>query len=76
MKSFFDTNKFIAQINEMCSGESIEYIDAVIVWCERNNIELEFIAGVIKKDPLIKSKIQLEAEQLNFIKPAGSRLPI
>lgn len=60
----------------MCSTKNIEYIDAVIMWCEKNGIELEFIANVIKKDALIKSKIQNEAENLNFIKPSGAKLPL
>lgn len=60
----------------MCSTKNIEYIDAVIMWCEKNGIELEFIANIIKKDALIKSKIQNEAENLNFIKPSGAKLPL
>lgn len=76
MRIQFDSNNFITQINHMCSTKNIEYIDAVIMWCEKNGIELEFIANVIKKDALIKSKIQNEAENLNFIKPSGAKLPL
>ena len=45
------------------------------MWCEKNNVELEFIAGVIKKEPTIKMRIQAEAENLNFLK-SGAKLPI
>ena len=76
MRIQFDSNNFITQINHMCSTKNIEYIDAVIMWCEKNGIELEFIANIIKKDALIKSKIQNEAENLNFIKPSGAKLPL
>lgn len=76
MRIQFDSNNFISQINHMCTTKNIEYIDAVIMWCEKNSIELEFIANIIKKDPLIKSKIQNEAEGLNYIKPSGAKLPL
>jgi Phage late-transcription coactivator len=76
MRIQFDSNNFISQINHMCTTKNIEYIDAVIMWCEKNSIELEFIANIIKKDPLIRSKIQSEAEGLNYIKPSGAKLPI
>jgi hypothetical protein len=59
----------------MCRDKNIEYIDAVVLWCEKNKIEIEFVAGLIKKDPVFKSKIQVEAENLNVLK-RGARLPI
>jgi hypothetical protein len=71
----FDSNNFIYQINELCSTKKVEYIDAVIMWCEKNNVELEFIAGIIKKEPTIKMQIQAEAENLNFLK-GGAKLPV
>jgi hypothetical protein len=53
----------------------MEYIDAVIHWCEKNNIEIEYAASFIKKDPVFKFKIQEEAENLNFMK-RSARLPL
>ncbi len=34
-----------------------------------------YVAGLIKKDPVFKSKIQVEAENLNILKK-GATLPI
>ena len=53
----------------------MEYIDAVIHWCEKNKVEVEYAAALIKKEPAIKAKIQVEAENLNVLK-RGARLPI
>lgn len=53
----------------------MEYIDAVVHWCEKNKIEVEYAAALVKKDPAMKAKIQVEAENLNVLK-RGARLPI
>ena len=70
-----DKNKFVSEIEELCRDKNIEYIDAVVMWCEKNNLEIETAAYWIKKDVTIKSKIQAEAEDLNILK-RGARLPV
>jgi hypothetical protein len=59
----------------MVSKNNIEYIDAIILWCQKNNFEVEYAANMIKKDPVLKSKVQNEAENLNVLKK-GARLPV
>jgi len=71
----FDGQKFITEIEHLCTNRGIEYIDAVIHWCEKNKIEVEYVASFIKKDPVFKSKLQEEAENLNILK-RGARLPL
>lgn len=68
-------NSFIEDIETLCANKNIEYIDAIIMWCEKNNLEIEYAAEIIKKNPLIKSKVQYEAENLNFLQKSA-RLPI
>ena len=74
MKFAFDSAKFNYEIDKMCNN-NVDYIDAVVTWCERNNVDVEVLAGVIKKDPVIKSKLQADAENLNFLK-GGAKLPL
>lgn len=66
---------FVEEVEKLCRDKNIEYIDAVIFWCKKNNLEVETAAYWIKKDPVMKSKIQVEAENLNILK-RGARLPI
>jgi hypothetical protein len=66
---------FVAEIEKLCLSKNMEYIDAVVYWCEKNKFEVEYAAALIKKDPVIKSKIEAEAENLNIIK-RGAKLPI
>ena len=66
---------FVQEIEVLYQTKNIQYIDAVVYWCEKNNVEVEYAAALIKKDPVFKSKIEVEAENLNILKK-GARLPI
>ena len=68
-------SSFVEEIEKLCRDKNIEYIDAVVFWCEKNKLEIETAAYWIKQDPVMRSKIQLEAENLNVLK-RGARLPI
>jgi hypothetical protein len=71
----FKNSSFVEEIEVLCKDKNIEYIDAIVFWCEKNNLEVETAAYWIKKDPAMKSKVQAEAENLNILK-RGARLPI
>ncbi len=71
----FKGSSFVEEVEKLCQTKNIEYIDAVVYWCQKNNLEIETAAYWIKKDPVMRSKIQFEAENLNIIKK-GARLPI
>jgi predicted metallopeptidase len=62
-------------IEEIVSKHNISYIDAVVLYCEKNNIEIESLAKLIKSNTMLKAKLQLEAESLNFL-PKSNTLPI
>jgi hypothetical protein len=70
-----NNREFAEEIEKLCRSKNIEYIDAIVLWCEKNKIEVEYAANLIKKDPVIKSKIEIEAENLNILKKTA-RLPI
>lgn len=73
---YFTSNTTFSQdIEKMNKDSNIEYIDAIVEWCEKHNLEVEYAAQLIKRDPVLKAKLQVEAENLNFIKKP-SRLPI
>lgn len=67
--------KITHEIEELVYMHDIEYIDACIMYCENNEIEIEYIGELLKRNQCLKSKIQVEAENLNFIKKT-SRLPL
>lgn len=59
---------FINEIQLIRNNDQIHFMDAVIVYCERNNVEIETIAKFIRKNVILKAKIQEEAEELNYLK--------
>ena len=75
MKDLIFNVNYIQEIENLVRDKNIEYIDAIVLWCEKNKIEVEYAASLIKKDPVIKSKIEIEAENLNILKKTA-RLPI
>ena len=53
----------------------ITYMDAIVWYCEENNIEIETTSRLISKS--LKEKIQLEATNLRMLKfPKCGQLPI
>lgn len=70
-----NVTEFMNEIHNICRNDKLDYIDAIIHFCELNNLELEVIAQKVKKIPLLQSKIQEEAEQMNYIDKI-TRLPL
>lgn len=67
--------QFIDDLEKLVLENSCSYIEGVVLLCERKKIDIEAAALYINTDKLVKSKIQFEAENLNFLKK-GARLPI
>ena len=51
----------------------MSYMDAVVYYCEENDIEIETVGKFISK--VLKEKIELEARDLNYLPKVG-KLPI
>lgn len=66
---------FYQEVEELVWDLDISYIDAVIVYCEKRGLETETVSSLILKNPNLKSKIAMEAEDLNLIEKSA-RLPI
>jgi hypothetical protein len=67
------TQKFSQMIEEIAFEKRIPYMDAVVWYCEKENVEVEVAAKLISA--VLKSKIEAEAQDLNFL-PKTARLPI
>jgi len=53
----------------------ITYMDAILFYCEDNQIEVESVGRLISK--ALKEKIQVEASKANLIKiPETGKLPV
>ena len=70
-----NVSKFSKIIEEVVIEKRIPYMDAIVWYCERNEMEVEVAAKLL--NGIIKAKIAAEAIDLNFLStPKGSKLPI
>jgi len=69
------SNTFPYEIECIKQEKHLDYIEAVIYWCDQRGLDVEYAASMIKKDLVLKSKIQVEAENINVLKKTA-RLPV
>lgn len=70
-------DRFVKEIEKLKISKNVNYIDAVVLFCDKHGYEIESVALLIKKDPVLSAKIKNEAEISNLLKnKGGSRLPI
>lgn len=69
------SDKFYKEIETLVKKHNLNYIDAVIHYCEKNEIEIEAAASMIKSNMRIKSQVQSEGEELRFL-PRTAKLPV
>lgn len=75
LKTEHSVEDFLRKVDEISNSMNLDYIDAVVYYCEQNNIELEVAGKIIKTNPKMKSKVQDVAESLNYL-PKRAKLPI
>ena len=66
-KKFLCQSKFSKIIEDIVKVNSeMNYIDAIVHYCDENNIEIESVSKLISKP--LKEKIKCDAINLNFLK--------
>jgi hypothetical protein len=66
-EKFLSAVKFSEIIENIVKNNSeMNYIDAIIYYCEENNVEVESISKLVSKP--LKEKIKYNAVNLNFLK--------
>ena len=64
---FFCPGRFAQEIESLVQiNTSMNYIDAIVHFCDQNAIDLESVPKLISKP--LKEKIKYEAQELNFLK--------
>ena len=72
---FLTPQKFAIEIEKIVSEEELNYIDAIVHYCEINSLEVESVTKLISKP--LKEKLKWDATRLNFMKPTSrAKLPI
>lgn len=73
MVDVMTTAKFSEIIERTVIDKRITYLDAVVWYCEKNGLEIDVAAKLL--NTTIKGKLEVEAQDLNFL-AKGARLPI
>ncbi len=61
-----------SEIGELVEEYDISYMEAVIMYGEKNDVELEMLGAVVKKHQKITNEIRKEAEALNFLEESNT----
>ena len=73
---FFCPTRFAQEIEQLVLvNKDMNYIDAIVLFCEENSIEIDSITKLISKP--LKEKLKCDAQQLNFMKKTTrAKLPL
>ena len=73
---FFCPAKFAENIESLVlENKDMNYIDAIVYFCDQNNIDVESVPKLISKP--LKEKIKCDAQELNFMKKTSrAKLPL
>ena len=65
-ENFMTASKFSLEIENIVKDGSLNYIEAIVMYCEEKSIEIEGVNKLINKP--LKEKLKYEEDKLNFIK--------
>ena len=72
---FLTPQKFAIEIEKIVANDELNYIDAILHYCESNNLEVESITKLISKP--LKERLKWDATRLNFMKRTSrAKLPL
>lgn len=75
LAKLISNDRFYSEIDHLVKVHGLNYLDAIVHYCEKNNMEVEAAASMVKSNFRIKSALQTEGEDLRFL-PRSARLPI
>lgn len=70
----YDKKEFSRMIEESAAEKGCSYMDAIVDFCEKNEMEIEIAAKLL--NPKIKKTIEGEALDVNMLKEKRGRLDI
>ena len=65
-KNFMTAAKFSVEIEKIVKDSNLNYIEAIVQFCEDKNIEMDGINKLISKP--LKEKLKFDAQRLNYMK--------
>lgn len=75
ISSIKSPSQFMLEIDKLVDEKGMDYIEAVLYYCDSQDIEIETAASLIKSSAKLKAKVQIEAENQNYL-PKSGKLPL
>jgi len=66
---------FMKYVHKLAKQPDSNYMDAVLDYAQKNDIEIEALGDIIRKNTNLKSRIQDEAEDLRLMERTA-KLPV
>ena len=72
---FLTPSKFALEIEKIVAEEKLNYIDAIVHYCEVNELEVDSVTKLVSKS--LKERLKWDAIRLNFMKKTSrAKLPL
>lgn len=55
-------------------NKEVSYIDALVYYAEKNDIELEVVGEIVRRSPILKSKVRDDAELLKLVETIDNKV--
>lgn len=73
---FYCPQRFAQEVEKIVhEGKDVRYMDAIVIFCEKNNIDIESVPKLMSKP--LKERLKVEAQELNLLKRTSrAKLPL
>lgn len=72
---FISKERFAEEIEALVLNTKMNYIEAIVEFCEERGIEIESVSKLVSKP--LKDKLKYEATELNYLKKTSrGKLPL
>lgn len=75
INTIINVQDFIQTIEDIVEQKRMEYLDAVLYYCQQTGLEIETAAELIKKNAKMKARVRVDAESAGYL-PKSAKLPI
>lgn len=73
-KVIINKKRFSRMVEETVRDKKCNYLDAILLLCDKHGIDVEDVRKYVS--PVIKDKLEADAQRLNFISGGDTYLPI
>ena len=62
-----NSQEFVLEIEKLVKGKGLNYLDAIMLYVEKYDVDPETIASIVRKNPNLKGKLQEDCMRLNLV---------